>query len=97
MDEGKFSIALMHALKHAPEADISILRHTFLQRHIAKGLSSAQKHLVLDIFKAAGSLDYTLWMLRNLGLAIEAELNEIERLHSVRNEQLHILLDMLKV
>jgi geranylgeranyl pyrophosphate synthase len=97
LDEGKFSIALMHALKHASEADISILRHIFLQRHISHGMSSEQKYLVLDIFKAAGSLDYTLCMLRNLGIAIEAELNRVESLHNVQNEQLRALFDMLKV
>lgn len=97
MDEGKFSLTLIHALEHAPKAEYSILRHTLLQRHIARGMALSQKYLILDILKATGSLQYTVDALREIGKEISVEVDHIERETGIENKSLRTLLELLKV
>ncbi|KAL7940471.1 isoprenoid synthase domain-containing protein [Trichoderma barbatum] len=97
LDEGKFSLALIHALENATEKENSILRHVLAQRHIANSMSPAQKHLVLDILKATGSLDYTVTALRKIGQEIDLEIDSIEDATGIENKSLRALLTMLKV
>ncbi|KAL6826308.1 isoprenoid synthase domain-containing protein [Trichoderma camerunense] len=97
LDEGKFSLALIHALENTTEKENSIIRHILAQRHIANGMSLSQKHLVLDILKAAGSLDYTVTALRKIGQEIDFEIDSIEEVTGVENKPLRTLLGMLKV
>ncbi|PNP47761.1 hypothetical protein THARTR1_10446 [Trichoderma harzianum] len=97
LDEGKFSLALIHGLENTTEKENSILRHILAQRHIANSMSLSQKHLVLDILKAAGSLDYTVTALRKIGQEIDLEVDSIEELTGIENKPLRALLSMLKV
>lgn len=97
LDEGKFSLTLIHTLENAPEAEYSILRHVLAQRSVASTMSLAQKMLVMDIVKGAGSLEYTVAALRRIGAEIEVELGRIERETGVENGELRGLVGMLRV
>ncbi|KAK7756059.1 hypothetical protein SLS62_002002 [Diatrype stigma] len=97
LDEGKFSLTLIHALENTEEAEYSILRHVLGQRHIANGMSLAQKHLVLHILKEAGSLEYTVTALRKISQEIEAETDSIEEATGIENKPLRALFEVLKV
>ncbi len=97
MDEGKFSLTLIHALENAVEADYNILQHLMAQRHVYNGMSLAQKHLVLDLLKAAGSLEYTVATLRKISREIDVEVDSIESVTGIENRSLRTLLDLLKV
>ncbi|EMR65629.1 putative geranylgeranyl pyrophosphate synthase protein [Eutypa lata UCREL1] len=97
LDEGKFSLTLIHALENTAEAEYSILRHILAQRHIANGMSLAQKHLVLSIVKGAGSLEYTVTALRKIGQEIDVEVDSIEDMTGIENKSLRALFEILKV
>ncbi|KAK8007933.1 histidine kinase 3 [Apiospora arundinis] len=97
LDEGKFSLTLIHALDHATEANSQVLRHLLAQRHIANGMSLAQKHMVLGILTETGSLEYTVTALRRIGQEIGLEISTIEEVTGVNNRPLRALFEMLKV
>ncbi|KAI0124117.1 isoprenoid synthase domain-containing protein [Xylariales sp. AK1849] len=97
LDEGKFSLILIHAIENAPEAECSILKHVLSQRHMTNGMSLAQKHLVLDILTTAGSLQYTTSALNGLSQEINREIERVEVVYGVVNKPLRVLLSMLKV
>ncbi|KAM7195197.1 Geranylgeranyl diphosphate synthase sdnC [Rhypophila sp. PSN 637] len=98
LDEGKFSLTLVHALENSPEAERSILRHLLAQRASSDcGMSLAQKHLIIDIVRAAGSLEYTLTALREIGREIEAELGRVEQVTGMENRPLRGLVEVLRV
>lgn len=60
-------------------------------------MSLSQKHLVLDILKATGSLDYTVTALRKISQEIDFEVDSIEEVTGIENKPLRGLLSMLKV
>jgi len=60
-------------------------------------MSLAQKHLVLDILKVAGSLEYTTTVLSRLSQEIDKEIQTIEIIHNMENKQLRSLLSILKL
>jgi geranylgeranyl pyrophosphate synthase len=97
LDEGKFSLTLIHALENAAETDYNILQHLMAQRHVSSGMSLAQKHLVLDLLKATGSLEYTVATLRKISKEIDVEVDSIESVTGIENRSLRTLLDLLKV
>nr|A0A1B4XBK0.1 RecName: Full=Geranylgeranyl diphosphate synthase sdnC; AltName: Full=(2E,6E)-farnesyl diphosphate synthase; AltName: Full=Dimethylallyltranstransferase; AltName: Full=Farnesyl diphosphate synthase; AltName: Full=Farnesyltranstransferase; AltName: Full=Geranylgeranyl pyrophosphate synthase; Short=GGPP synthase; Short=GGPPSase; AltName: Full=Geranyltranstransferase; AltName: Full=Sordarin/hypoxysordarin biosynthesis cluster protein C [Sordaria araneosa]BAV32147.1 geranylgeranyl diphosphate synth len=99
LDEGKFSLTLVHALENSPEAEKSILRHLLTQRLSSngQGMSLAQKHLVIDIVKGAGSLEYTVTALRKIGMEIVNELDQIEGVTGIENKELRRLVEVLRV
>ncbi|KAF3025155.1 hypothetical protein E8E14_014740 [Neopestalotiopsis sp. 37M] len=97
LDEGKFSLTLIHAMENAAEADYNILQHLMAQRHVSSGMSLAQKHLVLDLLKATGSLEYTVATLRKISREIDVEVDSIESVTGIENRSLRTLLDLLKV
>lgn len=96
LDEGKFSIALLHALSNAAEPEALLLRNLMSGRHNAGKLSFVQKNLALSIMEGARSLDYTMEVLRKLYEAIGRELERIELRHG-ENKPFRFLLSMLKV
>ncbi|KAM7200688.1 Geranylgeranyl diphosphate synthase sdnC [Naviculisporaceae sp. PSN 640] len=99
LDEGKFSLTLVHALENSTEAEKSILRHLLTQRLSSngQGMSLAQKHLVIDIVKSAGSLEYTVTALRKIGVEIVNELDRIEGITGIENKELRGLMKVLLV
>lgn len=97
MDEGKFSLTLIHTLENAAEDSYSIVKHVLAQRHISNGMSLAQKHLVLDIIKETGSLEYTVTALREIGQKIDCEIRRIENVTGIENKPLRGLFEVLKI
>lgn len=96
LDEGKFSITLVHALSTATEPEALLLRNLISGRHNSGKLSFAQKNLALNIMERAGSLDYTAAVLDELYGAISRELESVELQHG-ENKPFRSLLSMLKV
>ena len=97
LDEGKFSLILIHALENASETECFILQHVLSQRHIANGMSLAQKHLVLDVLKMAGSFEYATTVLGRLSQEIDREIETIEVVYGIENQRLRSLLSLLKL
>ncbi|KAI1258586.1 isoprenoid synthase domain-containing protein [Xylariaceae sp. FL1019] len=97
LDEGKFSLPLIHAIKHAPEAECTILQHVLSQRHVSSAMPLASKHLVLDILKMTRSLDYTKTILDNLYRDIDWELSHVEGVYGAENRILRGLFGLLKI
>lgn len=92
-------MTLVHALENSPETEKSILRHLLTQRLSSngQGMSLAQKHLVIDIVKSAGSLEYTVTALRKIGVEIVNELDRIEGITGIENKELRGLMKVLLV
>lgn len=84
-------------MENSAEAEYSILRHVLTQRHISNGMSLAQKQLVIDIVRGAGSLQYTVTALRKIGEEIDAEIDRIEAVTDTENKSLRMLLEVLRV
>ena len=60
-------------------------------------MSLAQKHLVLNILKEAGSLEYTVTALRKISQEIDIEVDSIEDVTGIENKSLRALFEILKV
>jgi hypothetical protein len=84
-------------LANAADAEYSILRHILAQRHISNGMSVAQKRLVLNILKEAGSLEYTVTALRKISQEIDIAVDGIEDVTGIENKSLRALFEILKV
>ncbi|KAF2105873.1 fusicoccadiene synthase [Lophiotrema nucula] len=95
LDEGKFSLPLLHALHITPHP--AILRGLLQQRRYMGFLTREQKELVLEQMKQCGSLDYTYGILQTLYVAIEGEIARLEVLFGKDNFELRLLLNILKV
>lgn len=97
MDEGKFSLAVIHALQTGSEHRRTLLRGLLSQRHAQGMLSLAQKKLFLEQLQQCGSLEYTIDTARKLQAELKAEVQLIEETTGVQNEALSHLLNALKV
>lgn len=96
LDEGKFSITLLHALSAAPEPEALLLRNLMSGRRNDGKLSVVQKNLALSIIEGARSLEYTAAVLQKLYKAIVRELESTERQFG-ENKPFRFLLSLLKV
>jgi ophiobolin F synthase len=95
LDEGKFSLPLIHALHHTPYT--MELRGILQRRRVVGSLTLEQKQIVLEHMKKAGSLDYTRGILQTLHDATEAEITRLEGTFGKPNYELRLLLDVLRV
>ncbi|KAL2129754.1 hypothetical protein VTI74DRAFT_7344 [Chaetomium olivicolor] len=102
LDEGKYSLPLIHALGRAGghkrsegnTGDAMLLRNMLAQRHMAGRMSLDQKQLFLELLKARGSLEYT----RQAMDALQVELRGLaEQMGMLKNDMLRGLLEVLKV
>ncbi|KAK3900071.1 isoprenoid synthase domain-containing protein [Staphylotrichum tortipilum] len=102
LDEGKYSLPLLHALGRSSEAKSSvaenagslILRNLLAQRHTAGRMTLEQKQLFLEKLKEQGSLEYTRKSLD----VLQAEMKRLAgELGLINNEKLNGLFDVLKV
>jgi Geranylgeranyl pyrophosphate synthase len=99
LDEGKFSLPLIHALGRCREKPDGTMRTNLIcnllsQRHSDGRLSKEQKNLILEQMRAGGSLEYTRRALH----ALQMELKILgKRMGLFENRQLGALLDKLKV
>ena len=102
LDEGKYSLPLIHALGACGTTEISgiaahdavLLRSLLSQRHLAGRMSLHQKKLVLEHLTARGSLKYT----RQTVGELQNELKRMaEGLGMLDNETMKELLQVLMV
>ncbi|KAK4151149.1 isoprenoid synthase domain-containing protein [Chaetomidium leptoderma] len=99
LDEGKYSLPLIHALGRGGGAkvtgtDTALLRNLLSQRHVTGRMSLDQKKLFLEHLKARGSFEYTRQALD----ALQAKLKGLaEQMGMLSDEKLKGLLEILKV
>lgn len=95
LDEGKFSLPLIHALQSDPH-NIQ-LRSILLNRRTAGKLTFELKQIVLEHFHRTRSLEYTKVAIMVLQNEIEDEIERIEKELSTENFILRLMLDRLRL
>ncbi|KAF3070604.1 Ophiobolin F synthase [Daldinia childiae] len=95
LDEGKFSLPLIHALAHTDKA--LQLRGLLNQRRRNGQCTIEQKHLILTHMREAGSLRYVFRVLEALHTELEAEVGRLESVFGKVNHEIRLMLAMLKV
>ncbi|KAI0116203.1 terpenoid synthase [Hypoxylon sp. NC0597] len=95
LDEGKFSLPLIHALAHSDEAPH--LRDLLHQRRRNGKCTMEQKHLILTRMREAGSLRYVLHVLQALHTELDAEVGRLERVFGQVNHEIRLMLAILQV
>ena len=97
MDEGKYSLPLIHALQSLPVEQAVLLRNILSQRRVNGKSSLEHKRLILQLMEQSGSLDYTIAALRELQTEIDKEVRAIETESGIQNSLLRELLSMLYI
>jgi geranylgeranyl pyrophosphate synthase len=97
LDEGKFSLPIIHALNALTEGKSIVLRNILTQRRISGSLTLKHKVLVLELLAEAGSLPYTLDALRLLQNQVDVEMDQVEADTAIENYELRALFEMIKV
>lgn len=95
MDEGKYSLPLIHAFHCLPEHQRMTLRNILTQRRINGKSSLEHKQLILQFMEQSGSFDYTLAALRQLQVEIDNEVQAAEQVSGIQNKDLKTLLTKL--
>jgi geranylgeranyl pyrophosphate synthase len=97
LDEGKYSLPLIHALQSLSRHETVMLRNLLGQRRVA-GCSPLAEHktLVLELMKQAGSLEFTERALRKLMGEIEVDMRKIEE-QAGENPQLRVMAMLLAI
>ncbi|KAK7743724.1 hypothetical protein SLS62_010455 [Diatrype stigma] len=95
LDEGKFSLPLIHALTHAGKAlQLKCLIH---QRRQKGQCTNEQKHFILTQMREAGSLAYVLQMLQALHTELDAEVGRLECVFGRVNHEMRLMMALIKV
>lgn len=102
LDEGKFSFALIHALRAVESepkfaGDAMQLRAFLMKRRLEGKLSNEAKCEMLAIMKKTESLEFTLDILRELHGELQKEVGRLEEKFGEENFSLRVMLEMLKV
>ena len=96
LDEGKYSLALIHALQ-CPGPETLQLR-AILQERSRKGVMTLEmKKLVREMMGSRGSLDYVRSVLKDMESAVEKEMLRIEEVTGITNYVIRLLFERLKV
>jgi geranylgeranyl pyrophosphate synthase len=97
LDEGKYSLPLIHALQSLPLYETLVLRNLLTQRRVA-GHSPSFEHKtqLMELMERAGSLAFTMRALRRLMVGIENDMQEIEK-QAGENPQLRVMTMMLAI
>lgn len=97
IDEGKYSLLLIHALNTSPHRLRlqNILQQRFLQGK--RKMSLEMKRVVLDIMQAADSFNFVRQQLASVAADIDTAISEIEQSTGCRNYMLRLLFERLKV
>ncbi|KAF2866567.1 isoprenoid synthase domain-containing protein [Massariosphaeria phaeospora] len=95
LDEGKFSLPLVHALAHTHKG--LQLRALLRQRRQKGQCTLEQKHLILALMRGAGSMKYTLQVLQALHTELEGEVGRLEGVFGQVNHEIRLMLAVLKV
>ncbi|KAK6335210.1 hypothetical protein TWF718_010646 [Orbilia javanica] len=99
LDEGKYSLALIHALNNSNSSDREQLESLLLLRSRQGNLVSEQKSLVMKILARTGSMGYTVKVMERLENEIERRLESIEAtiIGAERNWTMRAIMDYLRV
>ncbi|KAI0812845.1 putative geranylgeranyl pyrophosphate synthase [Xylaria sp. FL0064] len=95
LDEGKFSLPLIHALAHTDKG--LQLRGLLHERRRRGHCTKEQKHCILRYMREAGSLTYVLKVLQALYAELEAEARRLESAFGQVNHEMRLLLALLKM
>ncbi|RVD87488.1 uncharacterized protein DFL_001722 [Arthrobotrys flagrans] len=95
LDEGKYSIMIIHALKNTTEG--TKLKSLLTLRSRQGNLSVEQKKVVMGILARTESMEYTFHLLRELLEETKNRLRNIEDLFGGRNSILQTILEKLEV
>ena len=96
LDEGKYSLALIHALQ-CPGPETLQLR-AILQERSRKGVMTLEmKKLVREMMGSKGSLDYVRSVLKDMESAVDEEMLRIEEVTGITNYVIRLLFERLKV
>lgn len=93
LDEGKYSLPLIHAL----QSKSLILQSLLSTRHIQGYLTREQKLIILNEMKTTGSLEFTRLVLDNLYQDLQSEIDTIGQGFGIGNVQLRQLIDLFRL
>ncbi|KAK5624891.1 hypothetical protein RRF57_000607 [Xylaria bambusicola] len=95
LDEGKFSLPLIHALAHTDKA---IHLQGLLHERRRKGrLTKEQKQYILSQMHDAGSLTYVLQLLQALHAELDAEVRRLESIFGQENHEIRLMLALIRL
>ncbi|KAL4935889.1 hypothetical protein BDV06DRAFT_228397 [Aspergillus oleicola] len=94
LEEGKFSLPLIHLLQTMPNN--YVLKNVWTQRRVTSTATHAQKEMILELMKKAGSLNFTLDTLGVLYDDMEKSIDKLERKFGAENFQLRLILELLR-
>jgi geranylgeranyl pyrophosphate synthase len=97
LNEGKYSLPLLHALQNLPPAQSCVLQNILTQRRVSGSMSADHKHVVLGMMKQAGSLEYTLGAVRLLQDEVDRGIAAVEAETGVENPELRAIVEMIRV
>lgn len=97
LDEGKFSLPLIHTLTHTDGTQARQLQDLLSERRIKGKCTMEQKRLILARMHEAGSLDYVQHVLQALHTRLDDEVEQLERTFGQLNYDIRLMLALLKV
>ncbi|KAK6332102.1 hypothetical protein TWF718_002636 [Orbilia javanica] len=95
LDEGKYSLMLIHALKNSTEG--TKLKSLLAIRSRQGNLSAEQKGVIIRILAQSKSMEYTLGIMEELQKEMNKQLERIENQAGVKNGILQAILEKLRV
>lgn len=95
LDEGKYSVPLIHVLKTQPQ-NYQLL-NLLATGHKQGYMTREMKELVLAMLEAAGSLQYMRSVLEDLQADVQKSLAKLQDLFGSSNPELALMVELLKV
>lgn len=97
LDEGKFSLPLIHALQISQKQKHRLQDILQERRHNGGSMCVEMKDLVLKMLRDGGSLEYVRQVLEELEDAIDAEIRRVEEVVGEENFVMRLLVERLRV
>lgn len=97
LDEGKYSLPLIHALNNLSRPAKVQLQALLVQRRTAGAMTPEMKALVIKHMKDAGSLEYAKTVALELQDAVRSELTRLEEAFGQENYVIQLALEKLKL
>ncbi|KAK2760326.1 hypothetical protein FQN54_002394 [Arachnomyces sp. PD_36] len=97
LDEGKFSLALIHVMNSAGTFERILLREILQERRMKGEMPVESKKKVVDMMRRMGSLDYVRGVIGELEEAIEGEIRAVEEVVGGENYVMRLLLERLRI